>query len=72
MTNAPDRTRVPKLSVPFMLGEIPQEKEEECGIGKSIGSAQGIDAGYLLNELSSSCENLDSYSISCSVVALFF
>ncbi|WP_165216735.1 prealbumin-like fold domain-containing protein [Schaalia sp. ZJ1691] len=41
MTNAPDRTRVPKLSVPFVLSEIPQGKEEEYGIGKSIGAGQG-------------------------------
>ncbi len=41
MTNAPNRTRVPKLSVPFVLSEIPQGKEEEYGIGKSIGAAQG-------------------------------
>ncbi|WP_165216730.1 prealbumin-like fold domain-containing protein [Schaalia sp. ZJ1691] len=41
MTNAPNRTRVPKLSVPFVLSEIPQGKEEEYGIGKSIGAGQG-------------------------------
>ncbi|QWT17550.1 LPXTG cell wall anchor domain-containing protein [Collinsella sp. zg1085] len=38
MTNAPDRTRVPRLSVPFILSEIPEGKEEEYGIGKVADS----------------------------------
>ncbi len=40
MTNAPDRTRVPRLSVPFILSEIPKGKEKEYGIGKFADAGQ--------------------------------
>ncbi|NPD30460.1 prealbumin-like fold domain-containing protein [Eggerthellaceae bacterium zg-1084] len=40
MTNAPDRTRVPRLFVPFILSEIPEGEEEKYGIGKFADSTQ--------------------------------